>query len=107
VFAGAGRSCLRTPVNVCRRAVKYGAGEGTGIRLAERDGRERKKWAAHPGAVDEIVVSLFLEELMQNVLSAASASASRPRARKCSAWRCERTADLESVMECWIPGRAL
>jgi hypothetical protein len=106
VFAGVRRSCLRTWVNVRRRAAEHGAGEGTGIKPAERDGKKREKRAAHPGTVDEVVVPLFLEALTQDVLSAASASASRPRARKCSARRYARTADLESVMKFWIPGRA-
>jgi hypothetical protein len=64
VFAGAGRSCLWTRVNVRRRALEYGAGDRTGIKPAERDGREREKRAAYPGTVDEVVVPLFLEELM-------------------------------------------
>jgi hypothetical protein len=48
VFAGAGRSCLRTRVNVRRRAAEHRAGDRTGIKPAERDEREREKRAAHP-----------------------------------------------------------
>jgi hypothetical protein len=64
VFAGAGRSCLRTWFNVRRRAAEHGARGGTGIKPAERNERERENQAAHFGTVDEVVVALFLEELL-------------------------------------------
>jgi hypothetical protein len=64
VFAGAGRSCLLTRVNVRRRAAEHGAGEGTGIKPAERNGRERENKDAHLGAVGEMILPLFLGELL-------------------------------------------
>jgi hypothetical protein len=51
-------------VSVCLRAAENGAGGETGIEPTERDGRERKERAAHPGTIDEVVVPLFLEEPM-------------------------------------------